>query len=220
MKIVFTCNEENTLKFTVATPKEILFDLNNPHPKTNFKTMNKEQLLYFCEEEYQNNIRNKIERFITWKEIKDFIYENHQGEWTQEFEDSFYEKIIWATIPKSAVRPRILKVEDEPDPYFIEAWCDITENTKLDIDCAKAKDIILSQLRNKRQKVFEQMGLPVKPFPEIEAIFSLSTKSKIQSLRDITEPLKSLIAEGYNNITILNKIKELNAVSDSILKIS
>lgn len=116
----------------------------------------------------------------------------------------------------TAIRFRFINQEDYPqDNYFgIEAWCDVTPDSRIDIDCTKAKEIEMKIMREKRQKEFEEFGFPVRLHPELEkSLLSDETKKNLQELRDKTEPLKSLETKGkYNDEALLNEIKRLGSL--------
>jgi hypothetical protein len=115
----------------------------------------------------------------------------------------------------TAIRFRFINQEDYPkDTYFIDAWCDVTPESRIDIDCTKAKEIELTRMREKRQKEFEALGFPVRLHPELEkSVLSDKTRIKLQELRDKTEPLKSLETTGkYNDEDLLNEIKRLGSL--------
>lgn len=107
---------------------------------------------------------------------------------------------------------RLLEIPNSRE--FREAWCDVTPESAIDIDLVKAKELKLSQMRIQRQKKFEDLGFPQKLNPEVEnAIVSPEIKAKLQALRDVTEPLKALKAEGYNDEAVLEQIRQLGKLN-------
>jgi len=160
---------------------------------------------------------------------KKYIYTNKNGDFCigscssqEEIEkikgkmtESEYINIILGDDSKEHVKFRFIKEEDLPnDNYFSEAWCDVTPHSHIDIDCTKAKEIELRRMREKRQKSFEVLGFPTQIHPEIEKnILSDETKMKLKTLRDITEPLKSLdTTEKFNDDQLLEEIKRLGSL--------
>jgi hypothetical protein len=102
------------------------------------------------------------------------------------------------------------------------AWCDVSEDEKINIDMTKAKDIALTRLRDMRQESFVELGFPNKLNPDLEeAVIPLETRTKLQELRDVTEPLKALDTAGkYDDDALLAQIDELSAeqVLDAIVE--
>lgn len=103
-----------------------------------------------------------------------------------------------------------------------EAWCDVTDDGKINIDMTKAKDIALTRLRGMRQECFIELGFPIRLDPAVEeAIVPVETRTKLQELRDVTEPLKALDTAGkYDDDALLAQIDELSAeqVLDAIVE--
>jgi hypothetical protein len=130
----------------------------------------------------------------------------------EEYEAHVREK----SIPDGALNIREIDESDIPNTReFRSAWCDVTSESIIDIDLSKAKNIKLTQMRDNRQKRFEELGFPVRLNPELEvALISQETRDKLQSLRDCTEPLKALGAEGYNDEAVLQQIRELGTLND------
>lgn len=136
----------------------------------------------------------------------------------QQYEDHIIQRNL-------SVNPRMigltiadLKILELPSSReFRDAWCDITAESRVDIDLSKAKELQLRKLRLARQQAFVDLGFPQKLNPEIEdAILSSETKAKIQSLRDATEPLKALEVSGYNDEAVLKQIRELGTLNVTI----
>jgi hypothetical protein len=139
----------------------------------------------------------------------------------QEYEDH----ILQNAVNEPAKNIRIIQRSDLPsdelgetDNYWQDAFCDVTPESRVDIDHKKAIDVQLQKTRFARQIIFEQIGFPMPPVPEIEAILYPATKVKLQALRDVTEPLKNLAVDGYNDEKVLSNIKSLGVIPDSIWK--
>lgn len=116
---------------------------------------------------------------------------------------------------------RAKKVVPDGTPYAIVDSEVIPNNVQLrlafsaniasgtvDILCDKAKDIALASLRRRRIEQFNLAGVPVQLAPELEAaILSGMTKSRLQFLRSITDPLKAIDAGGIkNNLDVISQI--------------
>ena len=131
------------------------------------------------------------------------------GNMTQE---QYEEHVLTRTVRMpGAFGERFIDDADLPSTReFRNAWCDVTPESRIDIDLERAKTIKLDQMRKERQKKFEELGFPTRLNPELEAaIISQETRDKLKDLRDATEPLKALEATGYNDETILNQIRNL-----------
>lgn len=130
-------------------------------------------------------------------------------------EEAYKNFVIQKSIPQTASNVREIDEEDiPPTREFRQAWCDVSEASHIDIDCQKAKDIVLCKLRTERQALFEELGFPTKLNSELEgAIIGKETRDKLKVLREATEPLKQLDCEGViNDDTVLEKIKKLGVL--------
>lgn len=140
---------------------------------------------------------------------------------TNELSDPVDHELLWeimveTDVPVHAISPRKIDSNQDLDSIreFREAWCDVTPESIVDVNLSKAKEIQLGKLRSERQKAFVDLGFPYKLNPEVEeAIVSPETKAKLKSLRDATEPLKALIAEGYNDEDVLEQIRQLGKLN-------
>ncbi len=117
--------------------------------------------------------------------------------------------IILRSIPNDSINYREIKDTDIPNTReFREAWCDVTDDSKIDIDLVKAKEIKLADLRKVRdQKLKETDQEFVIALSKGENTTAIEVKKQI--LRDATNDLKALDVNGYNDEIILSKIKEL-----------
>lgn len=176
--------------------------------------MDKEQLVKWLLWQIQKMNPHGTAMF-NYQSLHDYVVANFQGIWDQEFEDMVFEYIVWASVPAEAINPRIIEDENIPaSREFRSAWCDVTPEAKIDIDLVKAKEVQLEKLRLERQRAFVDLGFPQKLHPEIEeGILSTETKAKLQALRDVTEPLKSLVVEGYNDESVLQQIRDLGKLN-------
>lgn len=125
----------------------------------------------------------------------------------EEYEKHIHEK----SIPKNAINTRPIQLSDLPaDREFRNAWCDVTPESTVDIDLEKAKDIKLSELRKKRdEELLKTDSEFVQAFSSDDQAGLEKIKKKKQKLREMTDSLKSLKVNGYNDVSVLNKIREL-----------
>lgn len=118
------------------------------------------------------------------------------------------------SIPDDAVTERSIKPEDMPvDREFRNAWCDVTPESRIDIDCTKAKDIQLEKMRRERDELFEPLDkefmLALEKGQDTKAI-----AAKKEALRNATDPLKNLKTDGkFNDEAILNSIRTLGVIN-------
>lgn len=133
-----------------------------------------------------------------------------------EAESAEVEVAKWAELHKdSYISHRVISDEDIPPiREFRDAWTDVTEETSIDIDLAKAKDVALNRLRAERNKELDNLDKKLMIAMEMESDDVQSLKEKKQALRDVTEPLKALQAEGVNDENVLNQIKQLSMLGD------
>lgn len=94
---------------------------------------------------------------------------------------------------------RELNENDIPESReFRNAWTDVTESSKVDICCEKAKDVKLEELRVKRNKALEiedkNFMIALEKGEDTSVI-----SAKKQELRDWTNDLKSLDVTGKVN---------------------
>lgn len=117
------------------------------------------------------------------------------------------------SIPTDAINPRDVDDSDIPNNReFRNAWCDVTELSRIDIDCEKARDIKLVELRRKRITLLEEQDKLFMIAIEKEEDLT-SIKAGKQRLRDITEPLKALDVYGkVNDETLLQQIRDLSCL--------
>ena len=120
---------------------------------------------------------------------------------------------VWEKNPNYASW-RVASTEDLPsDREFRNAWCDETPERAVDIDMVKAKEIALAKLRRDRDASLvdldEQTVIAVGKGDEAARILIEFQK---QELRDATEPLKQVVATGYNDSDALNKLRNLSVL--------
>lgn len=93
---------------------------------------------------------------------------------------------------------------------FRNAWADETNLPKIDIDMAKAKDIILDNMREVRKGKFADVDSQfIKALSENDTVKLEVIKLEQVRLRDITEPVKNLITLALNDDAALAQLKIL-----------
>lgn len=132
--------------------------------------------------------------------------ERHMGEMTDE---EYEYHVISRSIPKNVTQYRFIDDNDLPeDREFREAWCDVTSESRIDIDCSKAKEIALNRLRQIRNKKLDDTDKEILRAQEL-GLDTTNIKELRQSLRNVTEPLKALdVVDKYNDAALLQEIKD------------
>lgn len=129
-------------------------------------------------------------------------------------DQEYLNHVLEKSLPNDYSKLRELKQIDMPESYeFRDAWCDVTPEPRIDIDLTKAKEIKLAEMRLNRKPKFEDLDkefiIAMEKGDDLTDI-----KLKKQKLRDATNPLKALVADGYNDETILNQIIKLGTLED------
>jgi hypothetical protein len=108
------------------------------------------------------------------------------------------------------------RAANETKEEFRNAWCDVTPEPSIDIDCARAKDIQLERLRRERDALLKSTDVELTRALESGNAATLElVKLKRQQLRDVTEPLKALIvANVINDEGVLQQIRELGRINE------
>jgi hypothetical protein len=91
---------------------------------------------------------------------------------------------------------------------FRDAWVDVTPASTVDIDLAKAKEVQLSKLRAARDSELAKLDKELMIATELGTPTQV-IKDQKQALRDVTEPLKALEIDGYNDEAVLQQIRIL-----------
>lgn len=128
------------------------------------------------------------------------------GPMTQE---QYEQHVRDASIPANALNVKVISDEDLPaDREFRDAWVDVTPDTKVNIDLARAKDLKLKELRQRRNALLEAKDkdymVALEKGEDLAPI-----QAKKQALRDITDPLKALVVSGVDDPAVLAQIKDL-----------
>lgn len=118
-------------------------------------------------------------------------------------DEQYRAHVMERSIPENATGIREIEDTDIPQSRdFRGAWCDVTQDSKIDIDCDKAKNIALSNMRLKREDLFKPLDKQfMMALEKGQDTSSISTEK--QRLRDITDPIKSLDANGKINDNVL-----------------
>lgn len=129
--------------------------------------------------------------------------------------DDYHAHILRISIPEEALNVREIDDSDIPSSReFRNAWCDVTPDPMVDIDLSKAKDIQLELLRAIRNEALLKTDwLMTRALEDADTQAINYLKIKRQDLRDATEPLKALKAEGYNDEEILDQIRKFGKLN-------
>jgi len=125
-------------------------------------------------------------------------------------EEAYEAHVRERSIPESASNVRDIDDADLPESReFRNAWVDVTAESRVDVDCAKARDIAVEQLRLKRKPLLEEQDkLFMLALERGESTDGVAAEK--QRLRDVTEPLKSMELSGVlNDEATLAKLREL-----------
>lgn len=129
--------------------------------------------------------------------------------------DAQYESLVFkpSAFRRGVIPPRDLEDVDLPaSREFRDAWEDSQPGTQIDINCEKAINIKLSEMRSKRIELLEAQDklslIAMENGDDMTAI-----KAEKQRLKDITNPLKELDVSGkFNDKTLLKQISELSEI--------
>ncbi len=127
-------------------------------------------------------------------------------------QEQYEQHIIETSIPVNALKVKVITDSDlPPNREFRDAWEDITDDNKVNINLQKAKNIALERMRKQRNDALDLLDKTAIQALEngvgIEAI-----KIRKQALRDATEPLKALEVSGVNDPELINQIKLLSVL--------
>ncbi len=132
--------------------------------------------------------------------------------------DAEYRAHVWEkSVPHDAIGPREIDMVDIPENRdFRDAWCDVSEQTYIDIDSEKARAVQLGKLRLERDaKLLETDILMTRALETAEPHAIDALKTIRQSLRDATAPLKSLVATSQlNDFIFLENLKVLGTLEE------
>lgn len=129
-----------------------------------------------------------------------------------------YEAHIWKrAVPQDAINPKYIDISLIPEnKEFRGAWCNVTEESRIDIDCAKARDIKLEQLRVKRNEALDALDKEQARASDL-GLDTTAIKTKKQKLRDATNGLKALVCDNvYNDENLLQSIRDLSVLENVI----
>lgn len=127
-------------------------------------------------------------------------------------QDEYEQHVIERSIPSDAINVKTISDDDIPaDREFRNAWVDATEDTKINIDLARAKELKLQELREKRDVLLQKTDTAFLIALEEQKDLT-EIKAEKERLRDITNPLKNLAVSGVDDEAVLAKIKELSTL--------
>jgi hypothetical protein len=144
---------------------------------------------------------HKVEDIIKMRPLTQEEYETHVRE---------------RSVPVDAINVRDIADSDIPaSREFRNAWVDVTPESSIDIDCEKARNIKLEELRRVRNLELSKSDIEMtKALEEADSVKIKDLKTKRQSLRDITNPLKALdVAGKINDESLLTQIRELSILT-------
>ena len=132
--------------------------------------------------------------------------------------DDQYISHVWeSSVPKDAINPRYIDDGGLPkDREFRNAWVDITPDNSINIDCGKARNIKLEELRSLRNAELAKTDSEF-----VRALESGDTekleliKIRRQKLRDATDALKAIEADGIvDDLELLELIRQKSILED------
>ena len=125
-------------------------------------------------------------------------YEQMLGPLTDDQYEGHIARIHTESLPNDIIKISQIEEEDIPtDREFRDAW--VCNDSKVEHDLDKAKDIQLARIRAIRETKFAELDKQVLIAIEAGNDFADLAKEK-QKLRDITEPLKQLVPESIDDI--------------------
>lgn len=221
MKIAYTRAEDGGVSIICAVDQKTIFrdiganfDYENESNTDNPKEL--EELSKVTEEQYADLRGKMIEALLTHK-LK--TIESHGESATKYIEqaltrisqkggdgayvsvDQLYKNFIWKDVPSDAINPRVInESEIPPSREFRDAWED-QESKGIVHNLAKAKDIQLNRLREKRDSLFNKYDGLMNKANDLEDVQAQTEiKLKKQKLRDATEVLKALNPTSIEDI--------------------
>jgi hypothetical protein len=120
------------------------------------------------------------------------------------------------SIPADATGVRSVDDADLPATReFRNAWADITDASKVDVDAAKAKELKLKELRQERNAALSATDVEfTRALESGDAEALAAVKAKRQALRDATESLKAYSPSGAASDATLKKIRDLSTLKE------
>lgn len=122
-------------------------------------------------------------------------------------DEEYISHIRSRSIPTYAINVRSIGESDIPSREFRNAWCDVINDSKINIDCDKAKYITLNAIRVKREQSFKELDREfMLALEKGQDVTDISNKKQL--LRDITIPVKELVTSGeIDNEILLNQLR-------------
>lgn len=155
-------------------------------------------------------VQNGVELFtVSCPVPKEFLEKQFGPLSDEQYEALVKEKNDAKMARRGAIKMRVIDDADLPaDREFRGAWCDISASSKVDIDIAKAKELKLAELREKRnKKLAESDEKMVRAMESEDEVKKAELKALRKALRDATEPLKAVEGSGVASEAKLAEIR-------------
>ncbi len=129
-------------------------------------------------------------------------------------DEEYEQHVIERSVPKG-VKFRFVEDSDIPESReFRNAWVDKSKESCIDICCEKAQQIVLENLRRKREPLLleqdKKMMIALREGTKLDKI-----NEETQKLLDLTEPVKALpVKKKLNDKAILEQLREANKLLD------
>lgn len=131
--------------------------------------------------------------------------------------DAQYEKhVIARSIPAGTEYRELADTDIPSSREFRDAWVDVTSESTVDICCEKARDLKLSELRERRNRKLAETDIQMtRALEQNDTAKRDALKTTRQNLRNITDPLKALNVTGkVNDEALLNEIKRISELPE------
>lgn len=130
-------------------------------------------------------------------------------------EMQYISHILERSIPEDAINVRYIDEENIPsNREFRNAWVDVSESPVIDIDSARAVDIVLAKLREEREPLFKKADYDFMRALE-QGLSTLDIKERKEALRNLTDDLKELeIVEPLATPEFLEQIKQMAVIPE------
>lgn len=132
-------------------------------------------------------------------------------------DEEYRSHVLERSIPVDATKVREISDVDIPaDRKYRNAWADITPASKIDLDNRKIKELLLTDLRLRRDAKLAASDVLIVKGVETGADLT-NIKQKRQALRDATNNLKAVT---FSAGTIVDdvKLQELESAADVVLE--
>ena len=176
-----------------------------------FERMTPQDLINHAERELLLHTTGDGNNLKYYVDYHDYVLNEIEGIITVQNSEDFIRKLIWKSIPDTAINPREIDAAGVADWQFRDAWCDKTSSPGIDIDLSKAKEQKLKELRYFRDLLLNESDKIMARLQDVGTAEQITLlKSYRQTLRDATNPLNALEVSGYNDTVILSEIISLS----------